>query len=39
VDDDAVPAVGEWLYDGSESTGMFAPSRRRKLTKSIERVR
>ena len=39
VDDDAVPAVGEWLYDGSESTGLFAPSRRRKLRKSIERVR
>jgi len=39
VDDDAVPAVGEWLYDGSESTGLFAPSRRRKLTKRIERVR
>jgi len=39
VDDDAVPAVGEWLYEGSESTGLFAPSRRRKLRKSIERVR
>ena len=39
LDDDAVPAVGEWLYDGSESTGLFAPSRRRKLRRSIERVR
>lgn len=39
VDDEAVPDVGEWLYEGSESTGLFAPSRRRKLTKSIERVR
>lgn len=39
VDDDAVPAVGDWLYEGSESTGLFAPSRRRKLRKSIERVR
>lgn len=39
VDDGAVPAVGEWLYDGSESTGLFAPSRRRKLQKSLERVR
>ncbi|WP_262177150.1 cobalamin biosynthesis protein [Haloarcula laminariae] len=39
VDDDAVPAVGEWLYEGSESSGLFAPSRRRKLRRSIERVR
>ena len=39
VDDDAVPAVGEWLYEGSESSGLFAPSRRRKLEQSIERVR
>ena len=39
VEDEAVPAVGEWLYDGSESTGLFAPSRRRKLKQSIERVR
>ena len=38
LEDDAVPAVGEWLYEGSESTGLFAPSRRRKLQKSIERV-
>lgn len=39
VEDDAVPAVGEWLYEGSESTGLFAPSRRRKLRKSLERIR
>ena len=39
VDDDAVPAVGEWLYEGSDATGLFAPSRRRKLRKSLERVR
>jgi len=39
VDDDAVPALGEWLYEGSESTGLFAPCRRRKLHRSIERVR
>ncbi|MFC7019742.1 MULTISPECIES: cobalamin biosynthesis protein [Haloarcula] len=39
VDDDAVPALGDWLYDGSEATGLFAPSRRRKLRKSLERVR
>ena len=39
VDDDAVPEFGDWLYEGSENTGLFAPSRRRKLRKSIERVR
>ena len=39
VDDDAVPVVGEWLYEGSESSGLFAPSRRRKLRRSIEQVR
>lgn len=39
VADDAAPALGEWLYEGSESTGLFAPSRRRKLRKSVERVR
>ena len=39
VDDDAVPALGDWLYDSSEETGLFAPSRRRKLRKSLERVR
>lgn len=39
VDDDAVPTLGDWLYEGSEQTGLFAPSRRRKLRKSIERVR
>jgi len=38
VDDDAVPEVGEWLYEGSETSGLFAPSRRRKLRKSLERV-
>ncbi|MBX0324250.1 cobalamin biosynthesis protein [Halomicroarcula sp. F13] len=39
VDDDAVPALADWLYEGSENTGLFAPSRRRKLRKSVERVR
>lgn len=39
VADDAVPALGEWLYEGSESSGLFAPSRRRKLRRSLERVR
>jgi hypothetical protein len=36
VDDDAAPAVGEWLYEGSDASGLFAPSRRRKLRRSIE---
>ena len=36
LDDAAAPAVGEWLYAGSESSGLFAPSRRRKLRRSIE---
>ncbi|WP_058993136.1 hypothetical protein [Haloarcula sp. CBA1127] len=39
VADDAAPVLGDWLYEGSEETGLFAPSRRRKLRKSIERVR
>jgi hypothetical protein len=39
VDDDAVPGLGAWLYDGSEETGLFSPSRRRKLRRGIERAR
>lgn len=38
VDDDAVPALGPWLYEGSETSGLFSPSRRRKLHKSLDRV-
>jgi hypothetical protein len=38
IEDDAVPEFGDWLYDGSESTGLFAPSRRRKLRRSIEQA-
>jgi hypothetical protein len=38
VDDDAVPDLGPWLYDGSEDTGLFAPSRRRKLRQSLDRL-
>ena len=38
VDDDAVPTVGPWLYDGSRESGLFAPSRRRKLLKSLEQA-
>ncbi|MFO7926172.1 cobalamin biosynthesis protein [Natronomonas sp.] len=36
IDDEAAPDVGAWLYRGSEETGLFAPSRRRKLQRSIE---
>jgi len=36
LDDAAAPAVGEWLYAESDSSGLFAPSRRRKLRRSIE---
>lgn len=39
VDDDAGPALGEWLYVGSTESGLFAPLRRRKTLRSIERVR
>jgi hypothetical protein len=38
VDDDAVLDVCPWLYDGSEDTGLFAPSRRRKLRQSLDRI-
>jgi len=36
VEDDAVPELGAWLYEGSEASGLFAPSRRRKLRRSLE---
>ncbi len=36
IDDGAAPEFGEWVYRGSEETGLFAPSRRRKLERSIE---
>ncbi|MFD1564020.1 cobalamin biosynthesis protein [Haloarchaeobius amylolyticus] len=38
VDDDAVPAFGTWLYENCEETGLFAPSRRRKLERSLEQA-
>ena len=38
VADEAVPTVGPWLYDGSEETGLFAPSRRRKLQRSLDQA-
>ncbi|PSP85036.1 cobalamin biosynthesis protein [Halobacteriales archaeon QS_1_68_17] len=38
IADDAVPDVGPWLYEGCESTGLFAPARKRKLEKSLDRA-
>jgi len=38
VDDDAAPDFGTWLYENCEETGLFAPSRRRKLEKSLEQA-
>jgi hypothetical protein len=38
VDDEAAPALGPWLYEGSEASGLFAPSRRAKLLRSLDRV-
>ncbi|MGB9965121.1 cobalamin biosynthesis protein [Halobacterium sp. CBA1126] len=38
VEDAAVPELGAWLYEGSEASGLFAPSRRRKLRRSLEQA-
>ncbi|WP_436347648.1 cobalamin biosynthesis protein [Natronorubrum sp. FCH18a] len=38
VDDDAAPDFGTWLYEDCEETGLFAPSRRRKLERSLEQA-
>lgn len=38
VSDEAVPAAGPWLYENCEESGLFAPTRRRKLLKSLERA-
>ncbi|OLZ41398.1 cobalamin biosynthesis protein [Natrinema saccharevitans] len=38
VDDAAAPAFGTWLYEDCEETGLFAPSRRRKLERSLEQA-
>lgn len=35
----AAPAFGDYLYEGSEDSGLFAPSRRRKLRRAVARVR
>jgi hypothetical protein len=36
LDDEAAPDVGAWLYRDCAETGLFAPTRRRKLRRSIE---
>lgn len=36
VDDDAAAGFGEWVYEGSDETNLFAPTRRRKLVRSLE---
>jgi len=38
VDDGAVPTLGPWLYEGSETSGLFSPARRRKLRRSLEQA-
>ncbi|WP_049925304.1 hypothetical protein [Halopiger goleimassiliensis] len=38
VDDEAAPAFGGWLYEDCERTGLYAPSRRRKLERSLEQA-
>ncbi len=38
VDDDAAPAFGSWLYEDCEETGLYAPSRKRKLERSLEQA-
>ncbi|NUB91233.1 cobalamin biosynthesis protein [Haloterrigena sp. SYSU A558-1] len=38
VDDGAAPDFGTWLYEDCEATGLFAPSRRRKLERSLEQA-
>ncbi|OIB56969.1 cobalamin biosynthesis protein [Natrialba sp. SSL1] len=38
VDDAVALEFGTWLYDDCEETGLFAPSRRRKLERSLEQA-
>ena len=38
VDDDVAADIGIWLYEGTEATGLFAPSRRRKLVQSLDQA-
>ncbi|MFU8869677.1 cobalamin biosynthesis protein [Natronococcus sp.] len=39
IDDDDAPAFGTWLYEDCEETGLYAPSRRRKLERSLEQAK
>jgi hypothetical protein len=38
VDDDVAAEFGIWLYEGTAETGLFAPSRRRKLVQSLDQA-
>ena len=38
LEDSTAPDFGEWVYGESEETGLYAPSRRRKLTRSLEQA-
>ncbi|AXR78339.1 cobalamin biosynthesis protein [Natrarchaeobaculum sulfurireducens] len=38
IDDDAAPAFGRWLYEDCAETGLYAPSRNRKLERSLEQA-
>lgn len=38
LDDATTADVAAWLYEGSERTGLFSPSRRRKTLRSVERA-
>ncbi|NKE35237.1 cobalamin biosynthesis protein [Natronococcus sp. JC468] len=38
IDDGDAPAFGTWLYEDCEETGLYAPSRRRKLERSLEQA-
>jgi len=38
IDDDAAGAFGEWVYDGSDDRDLFAPTRRQKLRRSLDRA-
>ena len=38
VDDDVAADFGIWLYENTAETGLFAPSRRRKLVQSLDQA-
>ncbi|GAB3317379.1 cobalamin biosynthesis protein [Haloplanus salinarum] len=38
IDDAAAGPFGRWVYEGSEASELFAPTRRRKLLRSLEQV-